>query len=338
MTETDLIAQYLAKGGTITKCPPRTFALEAYAPMSFKAQRNAHFAELNAKSRQREESQKAASDIPAGQVAPKQPKPRKAVAAQVRSERQGLIAAPRCQPAHSLDTVTALLKGGMTVAEVADHLGSTYAAINSQLRRAGVKATAIRPYQARSHVARKSPPKRVSDEELREAVKGRTANEAAEILGMCPRYLRKRLQAIGLKAKPAKRSVKRKPMGEIIAHIEAGMSVRQTADAMGLTHTAISDRMARAGITVASIMRDLHIRTYGHARNLGSLKARGKNAPKACLIGDHQWTDLKAAADDLGVHFNTLKTWMGASASTRQRARLDHAVAEWVRRSERVAA
>lgn len=272
-----LVAQYLANGGKITQCPPRTFALEAYAPMTWKERANAEFkAAMNAR-RASIASAKAAESIPVGQVS-------------------------------RLFTV------------------------------------------------------RFTDAQLIEAWKLPTVREVAEALQVGERQIRRRAKELGLvRAKPQKapklpKPVKVKavrepkvtkprgkvslvPLKRIVGLIETGMSIRQTAEAVGLGHTAIEARIKRAGLSVTKIVTDYHLRTYGDTSRMRPVHARqGFKEVPPCIIGEYQWATRQDAADDLDVHTQNLKNWLKPDATEASKAKLARAVAEWARRSERVAA
>lgn len=277
--EQRLVAQYLANGGKITQCPPRTFALEAYAPMTWKERANAEFkAAMNAR-RASIASAKAAESIPVGQVS-------------------------------RLFTV------------------------------------------------------RFTDAQLIEAWKLPTVREVAAALQVGERQVRRRAKELGLvRAKPVKapklpKPVKIKvkaireprapkprgkvslvPLQRIVLLIETGMSIRQTAETVGLGHTAIEARIKRAGLSVTKIVQDYHLRTYGDTSRMRPVHARqGFKEVPPCIIGEYQWATRKEAADDLCLHVQNLKNWMKPDASEASKAKLARAVAEWARRSERVAA
>ena len=275
--EQRLVAQYLANGGKITQCPPRTFALEAYAPMTWKERANAEFkAAMNAR-RASIASAKAAESIPVGQVS-------------------------------RLFTV------------------------------------------------------RFTDAQLIEAWKLPTVREVAAALQVGERQVRRRAKELGLvRAKPVKapkppKPVKAKavreprapkprgkvslvPLQRIVGLLEIGMSIRQTAETVGLGHTAIETRIKRAGLSVTKIVQNYHMRTYGNTSRMGAVHGRQgfKDLPP-CIIGEYQWPTRKEAADDLCLHVQNLKNWMKPDASEASKAKLARAVAEWARRSERVAA
>ena len=275
--EQRLVAQYLANGGKITQCPPRTFALEAYAPMTWKERSNAEFqAAMNAR-RTGIAIAKAAESIPVGQV--KRP-------FSVRFTNTQLIGAWKLP----------------TVREVA-------AALQVGERQVRRRAKELGLVRAKPEKAPKLP----------RPVKVKAVREPKQ---------------------PGPRGkVSLVPLQSIVRLIETGMSIRQTAEAVGLGHTAIETRIKRAGLSVTKIVQDYHLRTYGDTSRMRPVHARqGYKEVPPCIIGEYQWATRQDAADAMYVHVQNLKNWMKPDASEASKAKLARAVAEWVRRSERVAA
>ena len=278
--EQRLVAQYLANGGKVTQCPPRTFALEAYAPMTWKERSNAEFqAAMNAR-RTGIAIAKAAESIPVGQVSR---------LFSVRFTNAQLIEAWKLP----------------TVREVADALQVG----ERQVRRRAKELGLVR---AKPEKALKLP-KPVKPAKVKAVREPRLA---------------------GVRGK-----VSLVPLQRIVRLIETGMSIRQTAEAVGLGHTAIETRIKRAGLSVTKIVQDYHLRTYGDTSRMRPVHARqGFKEIPPCVIGEYQWATRQEAADALYVHVQNLKNWMKPDASEASKAKLARAVAEWARRSERVAA
>lgn len=275
--EQRLVAQYLASGGKVTQCPPRTFALEAYAPMTWKERSNAEFqAAMNAR-RTGIAIAKAAESIPVGQVSR---------LFSVRFTNAQLIEAWKLP----------------TVREVAAALQVGERQVRRRAKELGL--VRVKPEKA---------PK------LPKPVKVKVVREPKE-----PKA-------------PGKVSLV--PLQRIVRLIEAGKSIRQTAEAVGLGHTAIEKRIKRAGLSVTKIMQDYHLRTYGDTSRMRPVRARrGYQEVPPCIIGEYEWATRQDAADALYVHVQNLKNWLKPDASEASKAKLARAVAEWVRRSERVAA
>lgn len=274
--EREAIAAWL-ENNTPKQCPPRTFALEAYAPMTWKERSNAEFqAAMNAR-RSGIAIAKAAESIPVGQV--KRP-------FSVRFTNTQLIEAWKLP----------------TVREVA-------AALQVGERQVRRRAKELGLVRAKAEKALKLP----------KPVKVKAVREPKE---------------------PGPRGkVSLVPLQRIVRLIETGMSIRQTAEAVGLGHTAIGTRIKRAGLSVTKIVQDYHLRNYGDTSRMRPVHARqGFKEIPPCVIGEYQWATRQEAADALLVHRQNLKNWLKPDASEASKAKLARAVAEWVRRSERVAA
>lgn len=208
MKHEDLIAQYLASGGTVTKCPPRTFAIDPTAPRSWKETQEARWRMIRRANRFEAAKRKAREpQAPAAEVlTPVNPLPPKPVAKAATKPVLAVQPRQKIKPAAMtvagvpLPQVVEMIRGGMTAAEVAAKLGTSKNTICSRLHKAGIKIADLRPKLASSNKTRA-----FSDEAIRAAVEGRTLAEAAAILGATPRAMRNYIAALGLKPKRAPR-------------------------------------------------------------------------------------------------------------------------------------
>lgn len=263
MTHQALIDQYLAAGGAVTVCPPRTFSEDAGAPpLSWldQQERRRRIAARNRKF----ETHRRQCEVPA--VAPAKPAPK--------------------------------------------------------ARKAAKPVLAIKPRAERKAVTElKAPPIRrraFSDDQIRDAVKGRTCAEAAAHLGVSHRAMRNYISILGIKTKRQQRDTGATPIGPIIAAIKSGLTIRDAAEKLGVCTATISSRLRAAGLSVVALT--------------GEGKTRGANKPHPCIIGEYRWPSYEAAAVDLGINVNTLKSRLGPNAKERSRAKLAAAVIAWATR------
>lgn len=331
MSDADLIAQFLAQGGEVVKCPPRTYSTDPSQPYSWRkgnaASWKARKAGVIAAERRREATEKMLSEIPVGQG----PKPGKKLSCPK-------VRVPKA-PTISIDVERAveMIKAGMSTREVAEQMGLIPATLQSRFNAAGIRVKELRPVLARAHETRDYGPKH-TDDQIREGVANRTQKEAARHLGCDPRTLRKRMKELGLTAKAAPKA-KRVSMQPLFALIESGKTLREIADMFDVHHSTITSRMKRAGVTVTSVLEAYHMRKFGHTRGIGNVKLRGeKNKAKAFQAGGYEWPDRRTASVELRVHYKSLGDWMKPDAKAEMRGKLAAAIEAWVRRSERVAA
>lgn len=331
MTDADLIAQYLAQGGEVQKCPPRTFSTDPSQPYSWR-KGNAQSWKVRkavaiAAERRREATAKIVAEIPVGQVARPDKKPS---APRVRLSKSGIMSP-------EMTRAVDLIKSGKTTREVAEMMGIKAATLHSRLQYNGIRAKDLRPALVRAYKSRKYGPKH-TDDQIRDAVATRTQKEAAEFLVCDTSTLRKRMKALGITAKAASRK-KGTSLQPLITLIESGKTLREIAAMWGVHHSTIASQMKRADITVTSILEAYHMRKYGHTKGIGNVKLRGaKNQPKPFCAGGYEWPDRRTASAELRVHYKSLGDWTKPDAKAEMRGKLAAAIEAWVRRSERVAA
>lgn len=345
MTEAEAIAAFLAKGGTVTKCPPRTFSEDASASFSWRKRNSDTFARQRAaaaaKRRLEKTVETAAVLVQVGPVVSpeklKKVKPKRVKVPKARAPRQPRTDAGRVP----IEDIKAMIVAGMTCQQLAERLGCPVGSVSSRLRRAGVQIGKLRP-RTEAIRAEKAPRKRLPDADIRDAVATRTAIDAALHLGISERYLRARCKELGVS--PLRKVRKAKPRNAalvepIVAAVESGMTLNQTADSLGIRPHTVHARLARAGMSVTTILRDYHRRVHGSTAGAVSGRVRGaKMSGKAVALGSCEWPSRREAAAALGINLGTLKHWLKRTASPSSREKLAMAVAAYEASQRRIAA
>lgn len=305
-SEADLVAQFLARGGKVQVCPPRTFARDATENMGPRdanvqaekariAARQRKF-DLAARKRARAENtggggfspkvivqpqpQIAARPVPevvlpAERSAKPPPPParrrsidgKSATAAPGRGE-----TLPPAKPRMPRNTMRpiyeAMVGDGLTVRQMSERLGVTYQTVKDALRRYGLKATRERPV-----------PKGGADAYRAAVAEGLTARQIAARFGVTVRSVHTQLSRHGLKVgHQVKYDADR---DQRVAELHAqGLLDQPIADALGVSRTAVRSARARLGLRPNEKKPDKLSQTTLRERVKGAIK-RGARVVQA---------------------------------------------------------